>query len=482
MLSGDRLPNSKPALLFSLALLTITGCVAEPSDLDEIDGEPKELYRTGSKWPGGWVPVCWSSASTSRADFATWAPRVRADVENSWMRVARVEFAGWGSCGSNTNGVVVVNLDNSTNANAGIGYNASGPVTVNLGTARSDFDTAVLHEFGHVLGYEHEMVRPDFSDTGGGCSESDVSGGNAFGTDPDINSIMASTNYCNNNTALSPWDVAGVQRDYGRKAPGSVVGLGGRCVNIKGGTTALGAPLIAWPCYGVQNDKWKYWPGTANIRALLGTTLRCMNISGGSVSSTGSTPVISWSCSTAYANERFELTGVQLKAMGNMCVTVPSATTSAQLEIRPCATQTYERWDFMKDNRRIRLSGTNQCVNVPYASATLGNILQLYPCSATTPYENETFYTGQDSNGLIKYQNLCFNVLGGKPTSGAKIGLWDGCTAVPTLQNEQFFVSGTIQGLGQCLDLLGGNSYNGAPLGMYPCTSGAANQQWDFYW
>lgn len=469
-------------LVFSaLAPAALAAFAACGSQLDEpsesVSTVQNGLFKDSATqlWPGGWVPVCWTAASRANSDFAAFSVRARNVVEDQWGRVANINFVGWDACPANANGFIAINLDDvGGNSDAGGFGFFTGARTLRFGLDRHN-DGVILHEFGHELGFRHEFARPDFPDHDGCTGENGTTGDN-FGTQPDNDSIMAAT-YCNSHTALSHWDIIGVQRAYGRKQAGSIVGLGGRCLNVAGGTTDF-SPFIAWPCVGAANDTFATSVAASLnlmfVETIQGVT-RCMNVSGGTVTPNGSTPVISWDCIAGASNEEFSIAGVQLRAMGDMCVVATGTTDGAQLEVQPCNTVAVarERWDFR--GHTLRLSNTNLCVSVPNAVNGLGVRPTLHSCSATSVRETFTFTQGEIHDG-----SKCFNVSGGLPVAGSPVGLWDGCGN--GLDNEYFFARGTIGFGGQCVDMLGGASFDGAQIGMFPCIAGAANQAWDYHW
>ena len=154
-------------------------------------------------------------------DLAPRLPRAQRVVEDSWGAVANVQFTGWGPCPPNTGGMLVVNLRADppiTNATPGyLGSDATHKVNIEPG--RGDFFGAAFpHEFGHVLGFSHEMSRPDFVDEMSTCSEGKNNQGSLLQTPPDRDSIMASTGYCQDYPNLSYWDRKGIQNSvYGRR-------------------------------------------------------------------------------------------------------------------------------------------------------------------------------------------------------------------------------------------------------------------------
>jgi hypothetical protein len=199
----------------------LAACDMSGYESEDVGSTEHPLFLTEPKWANGVVPVCWPAATRARSDFATRSRQVRDILNASWPSVANVEFTGWGACPSNTGGLVVISLfTDSTTAKATIGYRGS-TVThkVDLGVNRPDFNGGLVpHEFGHILGFAHEMGRPDFQDDSSGSCEQDNETGDTLGTPPDRESVMASTGYCQTNRFLSRWDIVGVRNAYGTRA------------------------------------------------------------------------------------------------------------------------------------------------------------------------------------------------------------------------------------------------------------------------
>jgi hypothetical protein len=193
-----------------------TGCVSETTaGGDDVVTLQKELYLFGPTWPSGVIPVCWSSGSIARSDYLTQAAVVKTRAHEEWPTAAKISFVGWNPCTTNTGGKVVLDLvDDGSGFSTTIGYQgATATHFVHLGVLRGDFGGSLVpHELGHVLGFQHEMNRPDFNEPS--CDGTDTPGGDTLGTAPDVNSIMASTGYCQNLPHLSTIDRQGVAVAY----------------------------------------------------------------------------------------------------------------------------------------------------------------------------------------------------------------------------------------------------------------------------
>jgi hypothetical protein len=470
--------------------------------------------------PGGGPPIA--------LDQNVLRPFIKKWILQTWAHAGQIDFEGWGDCFSDgdgfqrdaelTNTVVIQfkDTDNTFNEEEDpttrryrAGVSTKGPTVVTYNwvwfmvAARGtpvDSLFNLIHEFGHALGFAHEWERPGYVAPAGCDTSEDPSETSGLAITPfiDYKSIMDKCQPTTGIFSLSPGDVVGVQQAYGRQQSGTLINFNGLCADIAhpGDPTTIGASIVDSTCLRSGTQDWTRGSATQRFQSNLynGTLIaRCLNVSGGVVSSTSPTVVGSWTCDPV-TNEQFPMSGLEWRGMGSMCVASAGGVGSGIL-VNACDGSSSQKWTFLDGDSatslqwgQIQATGTNLCVSTQTTSGAFGEMLVLRTCAAADP--RQTFsYPGQ---GIVAFGSWCMNVSGGLPTPGSPIALWNGCTAYPRPYNEQFTVSGNIKtvplrneagrNVQQCLD---GSNVNQVTVST--CQSSSTSPQipndqiWEYY-
>ena len=469
----SRYHRSTSAWLFGLVIAT-TGCAPgadEPSPGDQETvtlREPLWAKSGVTLWPGGHVPVCFDGAVPGATRTL-----VQNAITNSWMRFANVDFSGFGTAGfldcRSALGKVVVATDasfspgqGSTSTTGFPGTNATTTVRIALNNPSA---RAVIHEFGHVLGFISESVNV----IGLGCLQR-AGGGTQLTPFDEPNSIMAE-NGCNTASVLSPLDIVGAQVAYGERLTGSAVGLNSQCLEASGMPAGTAAHYVH--CSSTTRQRWKRDADRHLFIPALADGF--LDVEGGSIVNHAEAQTFTKNVPTT-ANQQWALDGVSVVGLGGKCVDVPGGAfaNGTQLQIFTCNGQTNQKWTVEPDGT---VKNGNFCWDAPGGQSADGTILQIFTCNGQS---NQKFtFT---SAGQMTFGTKCVDVRGGLPNDGSQLQLFT-CKAASdgTRFNQRFHVNGPITvGGTHCLDIPGANTSENVAAQIFAC-GGGSNQTWDFY-
>ncbi|MBM9509258.1 ricin-type beta-trefoil lectin domain protein [Actinacidiphila acididurans] len=245
-------------------------------------------------------------------------------------------------------------------------------------------------------------------------------------------------------------------------ATGEVIGDGGGCLDVRGGTAADGTALQLWGCnhtgaqqFALQAD---------NTLRVLGT---CVTAGG----TADRTPVALGSCTTGSAAQTWthRSDGSLLNPASGRCLDVPDGTTTpgaVQLQIYDCNGTAAQAWKLPPGP----LGGPGGlCADVVNADPASSTPVQLWGCNGT---DAQRWSAPGDST--LRTFGKCLDVMGGGTGNGTRVQLWD-CNGTGA-QTWTSRADGTLFNppSGRCLDDSGNHQQPGDALQIYDCNGTAA--------
>ncbi|MBT2232482.1 ricin-type beta-trefoil lectin domain protein [Nonomuraea sp. NEAU-A123] len=139
-------------------------------------------------------------------------------------------------------------------------------------------------------------------------------------------------------TATFTW--SGTPTGTPTEPTGTISGLGGRCLDVTGSSSADGTPVQMWTCFGGANQQW-----TRASDGTLRSLGKCLDVTGGSTANGARAQL--YSCNGSAAQQWSYTTGRDLvNPVSGKCLDVVdnAATDGARLQIWTCAGGANQKW------------------------------------------------------------------------------------------------------------------------------------------
>ncbi len=242
----------------------------------------------------------------------------------------------------------------------------------------------------------------------------------------------------------------------------SIVGLGGRCLDVAGSTSADRTPLQLFECNGTAAQKWVITPN----QTLVGLGFKCLD------TPTDADRTRTWlfTCHGA-ENQLWHLSDANLHGLGGKCLDVPGVkpanTTRAQ--IWECHGGDGQKW-VVTARHEIR-NTQGRCLDASGSNTANGTAVILFDCSGGA---NQKWDFMRDGH-VRGMGGKCLDVTGASANNGTALQLYD-CHESAA---QRWEIRGLIRGLGgKCLDA-SGPATNGTPIVVFEC-HGGPNQRWTY--
>jgi len=448
-------------------------------DQNATERAQQELYSapTSKLWPMRDIPVCWEGGTFDRADYAQYRQDVRMWINDTYGRVTDLKFNPWNRCPANTNGMIVVRMDDLCGAQTSLNaYDPNLPTTVYVSPCYwAGFKLAVIHEFAHALGFDHEVDRPETDN----CLADDVTVPGTNYTVYDHDSITNGT-YCHFRASLSPWDVVALQRLYGRKPIGSIVSWNNKCLDIDNPavpTPPSGATRVqVWDCKRNNNQYWTWLGDHVYDPFYHWGVLDIQN-----ANSANGTPAWNWEYNDNAA-QKWTFSDVQIVGMGDLCLDVTDGivATGKTIKLSTCdRSVSTQKWNVVpvgtaEQMVQFKVLGTNHCLTVA-GRQSQGT---LRPCAADD--SNQRFLLS--GGGQVVGPNWCLDVQWGNPVVGAAVWGWQ-CQSLSqqVADAQRWYLRGPMHALGKCLDVdKNNNVVSGSKVQIWSC-NGQPQQSWEYH-
>jgi non-reducing end alpha-L-arabinofuranosidase len=250
---------------------------------------------------------------------------------------------------------------------------------------------------------------------------------------------------------------------------GTIAGPGGQCVDVQGGDNGIdGAVVDLYTCQSSSIDE--HW--THNSDDSLTTLGRCLDITGNSTAVGAQAEL--WDCNGG-GNQKWvqQANGSLLNPQSGLCLDDPGGNTAGgtQLEIWTCNGGSNQV--FAVNGGGMAAGPGGQCVDVAGGdTGANGTVVDLYTCQSYAI--DQHWY--HNASGSLETLGRCLDITGGGTAAGTKVELWDCNGGGNQVWQQQANGSLLNPASGLCLDSPGGSTANNTQLQIYTCNGTPAQQ------
>jgi hypothetical protein len=248
-------------------------------------------------------------------------------------------------------------------------------------------------------------------------------------------------------------------------ASGEVIGAGGQCLDVRGGTTADGTAVQLWGCNHSAAQQVSHL-ADSTVRVLG----KCLTVTGGATANRS--PVSIATCSGAASQTwTHRSDGSLLNPVSGRCLDVPDGNTTpgaVQLQLYDCAGVTAQLWKLPP----AAVTGpAGLCADVANADPASATPVQLSGCNGTDAQR-----WSAPGDRTLRVFGKCLDAAAGATANGTRAQLWD-CNGTGA-QIWESRADGTLVNpqSGRCLDDKDGKQQAGDPLQLWDCNQTAAQR------
>ncbi|MGI5242181.1 ricin-type beta-trefoil lectin domain protein [Dactylosporangium sp. CA-139066] len=222
-----------------------------------------------------------------------------------------------------------------------------------------------------------------------------------------------------NGAAVQLWDCQSyaVDQHWTHNADGSLQTLG-RCLDIVGNGTALGALVELWDCNGVGGQKWVQQADGSLRNPQSG---RCLDSPNGATGN--GTRLQIWDCNGSGAQKFAVNGGGTINGPGGKCVDVSGDDTAGNggaVQLWDCQSNAVDQHWYHNTNNSLRTLG--RCLDIVGNGTALGTQVQLWDCNGVG---GQAWVQQADGSLRNPQSGRCLDSPNGATGNGTRLQIWD---------------------------------------------------------